>query len=92
MIVWEFEYSTCIFLVQHWWWAVHIWDIFCIIWILGYLTRPFWWPYWYHSLRPKTEIWMDRGTEQLEIILEQWGLVTRGRKRQDTEQGGRKRM
>ena len=91
-IVWEFEYATCQFVVQHWWWIVHIWDGICVIWIDGYLTRPLWWNHWECIGRPAMERVFELGADYMEDILGRWGLVVKGRRRQDTEQGGRKRL
>jgi hypothetical protein len=89
--VWEFEYSTCLFVVQHFWWAVHIWDGISIAWILGYITRPLWWIHWQQTWKPFLEKGFETSEILVEEVLERWGLLTK-RKRQDTEQGGRKRM
>ena len=91
-VVWEFEYASCAFVVQHWWWIIHIWDSLCILWVTGYITRPLWRQHWQRRGRPALEWAVQWGSEVVEMGLEKWGLLARGRKRQDTEQGGRKRM
>jgi hypothetical protein len=91
-IVWEFEYSSCSFVVQHWWWLVHIWDVTCVIWVVGYITRPLWWEHWETKGRPALERALEAVSVRVENQLETWGLIAGGRKRQDTEQGGRKRL
>jgi hypothetical protein len=88
-IVWEFDYASCTFVVQHWWWIVHIWDWVCVVWILGYITRPMWWVYWEPRGRLFVERSIERASAWVEGSLERWGVVTKGRRRQDTEQGGR---
>jgi len=35
---------------------------------------------------------LERISWEVEGVLEKWGVVQRGRRRQDTEQGGRKRL
>jgi len=89
--VWEFDYSSCLFLVQHWWWAVHIWDGICVAWVAGYLTRPLWWRHWQRRGRPALERGLKWSMESLDL-LNHLGFVTTGQRRQDTEQAGRKKM
>ena len=91
-VVWEFKYSTCGFVVQHWWWLVHIWDCICVIWVLGYLTRPLWWVHWETKGRPVVEKGLEVVSVWVEGQLETRGFIAKGRRRQDTEQGGRKRL
>jgi len=90
--VWEFDYSSCLFLVQHWWWAVHIWDGICIACVAGYLARPLWWRHWRRRGRPALEWGLKRTMKSVEIILDRWGFLSRGRRLQDTEQGVRKKL
>lgn len=78
-------------MVQHWWWAVHIWDVLSAVWVVGYVTRPLWWRTWALRGRPAVEAGVQWGMQGVETVLDRWGLVSKGRKRQDTEQGGRKK-
>jgi hypothetical protein len=90
-VVWEFEYGTCSFVVQHWWWAVHIWDIICILWVLGYIAQPLWWIHWQRKGRPIISFALLRVSKFVEGQLEKWGLITRGQRR-GADQAGRKKM
>lgn len=86
MIVWEFDYVACSFVVQHWWWAIHIWDGICIIAVLGYITHPFWWIRWQPKRRLILEFGLKTGGHWVEDILEKWGLVTKETRSQDRKQ------
>lgn len=71
---------------------IHLWDIICFGWVIGYISRPLWRVHWktkgrptMHKLLGLMEIWMEAALKRL-------GLVTKGQHKVDAKQGGRKRQ